>query len=282
MWINDVHNTELTWIKQLQHVLRSYWMDRFFLGWSYVDTVGFSILVITIVWYLINRRVGIRLIYIFMLSSVVNVALKTYFGLPRPCQIDEAVGILCSQAPGLPSGAAQTAMLIAGIIFIECHKKIYWYLGLLFALFLCFSRVYLGLHYFTDILGGLIVGGALLLIYWKLFPVIEKKWKAALFLYPVLLVVIGREAAFYFFGVSIGLAIGLLLNDKVKKYWEEGWKISILQTITVLVGLFASLKAKAAYPYLNPIFSVGSGFWLSFLAPWAIQKLSRIFKKLEI
>lgn len=277
--ITNLHGKELEWIHQLQNTLRSSLMDYFFLGWNYVDTIGFSIILISVVWYLIDRPVGIRLIYILMLSSVVNLALKAYFGLPRPCQIDASVGILCSSSPGFPSGAAQTAAILAGIIFIECRKQVCRYLGLLFALFLCFSRVYLGLHYFTDILGGLIVGGVLLLVYWKLFPIMEQKWKAALFLFPVLLLLIGQSSAVYFFGVSLGIAIGLLLNEKVKKYWGQGWIISSLQTMSVLIGLFASLKAMAAYPNLKMLFALGSGFWLSFLGAWSVQKLSKAFKK---
>lgn len=278
MSVVHLHEIELNWIHQLQNSLKSSVMDYFFIGWNYVDSIGFSIIVVSIVWYLINRRVGIRLIYILMLSSVVNTVLKAYFGLPRPCHIDATVGIICSPSPGFPSGAAQSSMLFAGIIFIECRKHLYRYLGLLFALLLCFSRVYLGQHYFSDILGGLTVGGALLLVYWKLFPIMEQRWKAAIFLFPVLLLLIGQRSAIYFLGVSIGIAIGLLMNEKVKKYWGQDWKVSSLQTISVLIGLFASLKAKAAYPNLNIIFSLGSGFWLSFLGAWLVEKISKVFK----
>jgi len=174
-------------------------MDYFFIAWNYVDTLAFSILLISVVWYLIDRPIGIRLLYIFLLGAVINKFLKGFFGLPRPCQIDSLVGILCLPSPGFPSGAAQSAILIAGIIWIESCKRLYRWLGVLFALFLSFSRIYLGLHFFSDILGGWIVGGVLLLVYSKLFPLFEKNWRRYLFLFPILLLVIAQGFFCFFF-----------------------------------------------------------------------------------
>ncbi len=90
---------------------------------------------------------------------------------------------------------------------------------------------------------------------------------------------VGQASGVYFFGVSIGIAIGLLLSEKVKKYWDQGWFISSLQTVSVIIGLFASTKGMAAYPSLKMLFALGAGFWLSFLGAWSVQKLSKTFKK---
>lgn len=171
-----MHLIELEWIQQLQSALRSTWMDYFFIAWHYVDTPAFSIFLILVVWFLIDQSIGIRLACILPLSEVINKLLKGFIGLPRPCQIDSLVGVLCLPSPGFPSAAAQTAILIAGIVFIETRKTLYRWLGVLFALVLSFSRIYLGLHYFSDILGGWIVGGVLLIVYSKLFPLFEKKF----------------------------------------------------------------------------------------------------------
>lgn len=256
-----MHMTELEWIRELQDALRSPWLDQFFRGWNYVDSVLFSTIVIVIVWYLISRRVGVRLVYILIISGLANQILKSYFGLPRPCQIHPAVGLVCPSSLGFPSGAAQTAVLYAGILFIECRQRLYQWLGVLFGLILCFSRIYLGVHYFTDILGGLVVGGVLLMIYWKLFPLAAKNWKVWAILFPIFLLIIGGRGGLYNFGVTTGIAVGLILaNDKM-----ESWRTRWLQTAVVLIGVFICFKAKATYPTLSLFFGLLSGFWLSYL-----------------
>ena len=268
-----MHQIELEWIQQLQSVLRSTGMDYFFIAWNYVDTLAFSIFLISAVWYLINRRIGIRLLYILILSAVINKFLKGFIGLPRPCQIDSLVGVLCSPSPGFPSGAAQTAILIAGIVFIETRKTLYRWLGVFFALVLSFSRIYLGLHYFSDILGGWVIGGLLLVVYSKLFPLLEKKWKRYLFLFPILLLGFAQAKVPRLFGFSIGVAIGLLLYEKSKKYWQKGWRSHWLQFLSVLIGIFVLFLGMHFFPAFELFFALAIGFWLSFLGAWSVQKI---------
>lgn len=56
-----------------------------------------------------------------------------------------------------PSGHATAATAAAMATFLHCNKKISW-TAFLFALVMCFSRVYLIAHYATDVIAGIIVG----------------------------------------------------------------------------------------------------------------------------
>lgn len=56
-----------------------------------------------------------------------------------------------------PSGHATAVTAAAMATFLHCDKKISW-TGFLFALVMCFSRVYLIAHYATDVIAGIIVG----------------------------------------------------------------------------------------------------------------------------
>lgn len=169
-------NQQLEWIRDIQHALRSPILDWFFIGWNYLDTLPFVMLVIIVVWTFIDKKIGVKMFFILILSGVLNKFLKGVFELPRPCHLDPSVSVwVCYPYFGFPSGAAQSAMIYLGVLLIECKRRIYWLWGILFALLLCFSRIYLGLHFFTDILGGLVVGALLMLIYWKIFPFLSDK-----------------------------------------------------------------------------------------------------------
>ncbi|MGE5196140.1 MAG: phosphatase PAP2 family protein [Anaerolineae bacterium] len=279
-----MHEVQLQWIRNLQEALRSSWMDGFFKAWNFVDTAYFSIIAISLVWYLWDRRIGIRLFYILVISLVLNKLLKSLFDQPRPCQVDPLVGILCSASPGFPSGAAQTAAIFCGVVFIECRRPLYRWMALAFAFFLCFSRVYLGVHYPTDILGGLVVGSLLLVMYAKIFPLFQKIWKVAAIAFPFLLLFLGLVVSmssfwvFYLFFSTLGIAVGLMTYakqgiQKVETLRMRGW-----QTLIVIVGLCILFVMEQLLPSLEILWSFGEGYWLSFLGG-CVAKERRLFTK---
>lgn len=260
----SLYQSELKWIHSLQDALRSPGMDAFFIEMNHLDSIGFAMALVCITWHLISRRIGIKLFYIFILSAVINKFLKILFSLPRPCQVDSTVAVLCSQTFGLPSGAGQTSVIIAGIIMLEFRERMYWYLGILFGLLLSFSRVYLGLHYFTDILLGWIIGIGLITIYWKLFPIAEKKWKIYIFAFPLLVLLFVQSLTSYFFWVSIGVAVGLMINDKKQRMKKLNWTQKWVRTLIVLAGLMFLYWGVLYYPQLTLLCALLSGLWLTF------------------
>ncbi len=266
------YQAQVEWIQKIHTTLRSPAMDRFFIGWGYAGSFAFVMIVVALVWYLLNRKIGVKLFYIMILSGVTNMALKAAFDLPRPCQVDSSIGLICLSSPGFPSGAAQTAILFGGIAVLECRKRIYKILGILFALFLSFSRIYLGVHYFTDVFGGWIVGAILLFVYWKLFPKFERGWKIWAFLFPALLLLIERHFI-HSFWAGLGVAVGLLLQSRAKDTSMPKWGIRIGQAWSVIFGAFFLLTLKRTLPAYGPIFGIGFGFWFSFLGAWLITKV---------
>ncbi|MES2121571.1 MAG: phosphatase PAP2 family protein [Chlamydiota bacterium] len=272
--------TQLQWIRYLQNALRSSGMDLFFKGWDHADSAYFSITIIALVWHLWDRRLGARLFYVLVLSLICNKILKVLFQQPRPCHIDPLVGILCSNSEGFPSGAAQTAMVLSGFVFMECQKWLYRSLGLVFAGLLCFSRVYLGVHYPTDILGGLAVGVILLLVYKKGFPLCEKRWKRAIVAFPFFPLLIGNSVssswAFFLFFALVGMAAGLLSFDRQKTPQIQSRAMKGWQAFSTVVGLWTLFVAISHFPRLMPLVGLAEGYWLSFLGGWIAQKMARL------
>src|SRR5438128_193342 len=128
------YDVQMQWIRALHQLLRSQWMDGFFKAWDYADTFYFSLIALTLIWYLWDRRIGIRLFYLLIIGTLVVQSLKVVFHQPRPCHIDPLVGIVCSSSYGFPSGGSQTAAIMGGLIVLECRRALYRWLGILFAL----------------------------------------------------------------------------------------------------------------------------------------------------
>jgi membrane-associated phospholipid phosphatase len=96
----------------------------------------------------------------FFAASSVNAALKALFDRSRPpvaMDFDALVGVPGS--PSFPSGHAMTAFAVATALALLAPRLRWPVLGL--AVVIAFSRVYLGVHYWLDVLVGAALGAAI-------------------------------------------------------------------------------------------------------------------------
>ncbi len=102
------------------------------------------------------------------LSDWMGNSLKYYFERIRPCNELEGVRLLvgCGGSFSMPSNHAANAFAFAIPFFIFFKNKIR-YAFLAVALLVALSRVYVGVHYPSDILAGALLGSALALsVFW--------------------------------------------------------------------------------------------------------------------
>ncbi len=106
-----------------------------------------------------KRFYALRMWWLLALAIYFTSFLKFLTGLPRPLTLDPSVGlVLAMDNLGLPSGGAMMAMII-GLYFYKLYpNKIMAVVCVLYVLFASFCRVYIGMHFFTDIIGGWLVG----------------------------------------------------------------------------------------------------------------------------
>ncbi len=146
-----------------------------------------------------TRKLGILLFAGLAFSSLINnVILKDLIERPRPYNVDPSVWTNAGYEyvwPGLikqsssfsfPSGHTSTSIGAAFALLLGCRKK-YLAVGIpafILSLAIGFSRIYVKVHYPTDVIAGAIVGllAAVaiyfifdLLVFKKAIPALEKK-----------------------------------------------------------------------------------------------------------
>ena len=129
-----------------------------------------------------TRKCGIMVLAALLVMVVTNnLILKNLIARPRPCatypELVELVKIPTSYS--FPSGHTVSAMAVAFTVYLQ-HKKL-GIVTIICGLLMGLSRLYVGVHFPTDVYGGILVGLVIALaVYFaekKVTPIIVKKFK---------------------------------------------------------------------------------------------------------
>ena len=146
--------------------LLDFWMPRITaLGNSGVVWVVAAIVLLCTKKY---RRYGVMLLVGLAAALLLgNLALKNLFARPRPCWLDESVPLLIARPRdySFPSGHTM-AGAIGATILTAADRRFGW-AAIPLAVLIAFSRLYLYVHFPSDVLGGAVlgVGIGLLMLY---------------------------------------------------------------------------------------------------------------------
>ncbi len=107
-----------------------------------------------------TRKTGIVIMAALCIDLVLcNGILKNLFARIRPCEVNTQIQLLIARPDdfSFPSGHTAASFSAVAALYFSGERKL-WKLALALACLIAFSRLYLYVHYPTDILGGIFVG----------------------------------------------------------------------------------------------------------------------------
>ncbi|MGI6736252.1 MAG: phosphatase PAP2 family protein [Anaerovoracaceae bacterium] len=148
----------LHWIQENMHnwLLDTVMPKITFLGDMGMIWIAAAILLICIKKY---RRYGVLLLIGLAAGVVIgNLCLKNLIARPRPCWLDQSVHMLVSRPAdySFPSGHTLSAVIAATIL--TAADKHFGLAAIPLAALIAFSRLYLYVHFPSDILGAVLIG----------------------------------------------------------------------------------------------------------------------------
>jgi membrane-associated phospholipid phosphatase len=148
------------------------WLQRFspaldlpFKAFTFLGEEEFLILFIPFVFWCLDRRSGARLAFLFLFSAFVASVIKVLTAEPRPFLYDARVQKLFEAGGyGFPSQHTQSTLVVWGFLAITFKRAWLWVLAGILVVFVPLSRIYLGVHYPSDVLGSLTFAALWLLV----------------------------------------------------------------------------------------------------------------------
>ena len=193
--MDPFYQSQLSFLLALQNIGGLTGLMEFF---TFLGREQFFLLLLPFIYLCLDPAAGARLVLILVCGDSINGFLKLAFHLPRPYWIDSRVQALSTETSyGLPSGHAQTAASVWFFIAGALRRPWGWAAAAVIVGLISLSRLYLGVHFPSDIVGGWFAGGAFLFAYLKIEPG-AKVWLSQLDL--------GRQIAVAFIA-SLALAL---------------------------------------------------------------------------
>lgn len=130
----------------------------------FFDTVGahgelWIALAVILLLFKKTRRTGLAVALALILHLLVaDTILKPFFARPRPCDLSSAIPMLVPRPSGwsFPSGHTSSAFAAAGALWFSKSKLAPY--ALVLAVFIGLTRLYLYVHFPTDVLAGTATG----------------------------------------------------------------------------------------------------------------------------
>jgi membrane-associated phospholipid phosphatase len=179
---------------------------------TFLGDEEFYLLILPAIYWCLNPGLGLRIGVILMLSGSLNTILKVAIHTPRPYWVDPSIITYTPESSfGIPSGHAQNAVAVWGVIAWYLKKPWIWMAVILLIFLIGLSRLVVGNHYPMDALTGWAVGALLLYIFANVFDNLQNKLAS--------LEVPNRVSIIL--GVSLGIALmGALITLIVIGSWR--------------------------------------------------------------
>ena len=270
--------------------------------WKFFTFLGnaeFTMLLLATVYWCIHKRTGAALICLSPFSTWLGDAVKYTFNIPRPA--DPRLRLpWVEPTPSFLSGHSLSAMALFGFVALRFRKPAVTVACAVVIAGIAASRMFLGLHFPQDVIGGLLVGLLLLVIFNRAEPSVARRLAAQTV--PVQLAVAAAIPALLMFvhpanplagypapgavktmSILMGAGVGLVMERALLRFSVDGplgqrtlrLVAGLLPVIAVYFGfgLLADRMAPGglAYPAEQGIAFLRHGLasWtLTFGAPW--------------
>ncbi len=157
-----IFNTDAAILLWIQESLRAGWLSPVVVGITHLGDAGTLWILVTLalLCFRKTRKLGVACAISMLIGlAVTNLALKNWVARVRPYELVAGLEriIEAQHDWSFPSGHTTNSFACAWVLFRRAPRR-YGVPALVMAALIALSRLYVGVHYPTDVLAGLVIG----------------------------------------------------------------------------------------------------------------------------
>ena len=240
---------EIHIMKAIEGLRTDFW-NGFFEAVTMFGEELLMILLVAILYFAIDKHLARRLFFVTTISVGVNSIIKNIAKIPRPFASGEVTCVRPETATGysFPSGHTQSFATWSTAGALRFRKRWFTVLVCVMILLVAFSRVFLGAHYPSDVIVGVLLGIAFAVAGDFVYDKVENKqllyWGVVLFLTPFVVYFLFDAEPLYadlykLYGMAVGFPISVWLEERFAplSYDVPWWKKALRVVIAVVLSL---------------------------------------------
>ena len=253
----------ISFIIALQHL--GEWQIPIMNFFSQLGTEEFFFIVLPLLFWSVDSALGIRVAFILGASIFLNLIGKVGFAGPRPYWVSSHIQPWWPETSfGIPSGHAQHAMSIWGIIALYKKEKWITIVCAILIFMIGFSRLVLGAHFPHDVVFGWLLGACLLWLY-------ARYWDATVAWLSK--ISFSKQVGIAFVTSMIFVIVGMIVTSLRSGFQiPESWMTNALRSgvapdpidpngVYTAAGTFFGLAIGAAWTHLRGGYQVEGPVW---------------------
>ena len=265
------------------------WLTELMKGITFLGSGGFFFIALPLVYWSVDRKRGERLALVFLFSIFVNLWLKNLLGQPRPFEFVPALALVKEVGHGLPSGHSQASVVFWGLMATLIARPWGMVLAVTLPLLVGFSRIYLGVHFPTDVFAGWAIGALFIVAdrlaaerFEKLLAFLGGRWRLISLAFVALIMNAFYRSDVAMSGAFLGAGLGFAWTDDKAAFSVSGSFVT--RAARLLLGLALAVIVYFLFKLISPqpgaeLYSLARfirfgmvGFTISFVAPWVFLK----------
>ncbi len=240
------------------------------------------LVIISFLYWCVSKRKAFHMIVMLCFSGYIGIMVKEFMKIPRPYTYDGIEALYEKSAAGysFPSTHVQLSTTFWGSFMILCKKRIVWIIGIIFIILVAISRLYLRVHWLSDIIGAVLFSVIVVYLYTKVtMELSDKKFillqRIILAVSIIMYVMTSQVDNLKLLGVLTGSTIGIMLeNHFINMNESNDFKMQVVKTVLGLsVMLIMQFILKKVIPDMYYLRYAVTGITITFLCPFIFHML---------
>lgn len=207
------------------------WLKPIMQALTFLGNELFFLIVMTALYWCLDAGLGIRVGLALLFNTSLNGWIKLAFKGARPYWFSDQVSAFGHEPSfGFPSGHSQSAVVVWGRIAHNLKKVWFWILASILILGIGISRIYLGVHFTSDVVVGWAIGIIFLIIFVLLEKPVSKWWLKNKFSSQVIMAFF---LSFLLIVIEIAL-LALLAKWQLPETWKTTAKMNMIEQHLVI------------------------------------------------